>query len=331
LATIEELKVATEEYGIDTILIDLGCQEVSRKGDNVYCCCPMHENSDNPTSFLFKNGFGYCYTVCNRKYDIFNIVQKMKSCSFAEAVDYLSAKVGLEIEYQVLSDYGGNENREFLKSLKKLKKPSSDVKFLDKSLLEEFIPSLHTSLRKAGYNDKTKDYFNLRYAMNGFFSNRIIIPVYDIDENLITIAGRSTINDDKEKYKFLPDTDKNATLYNINNAMTYVEILREVFLVEGYKSVWRLYQWGYGNVVACMGSKVSDEQKKLLLSMASKIYVIGDYDSAGIELNKSVKRILGKYCDVEVIDLGLVGGLPVKSSPADITKEQFEILLDKVR
>lgn len=324
-----------EEYGVKELFIDLGVEKVSKRDKHTYCVCPFHEGADNPNGFAYSNGFGYCFTQCNRKYDLFDVVMRMKSCDFVDAVSYLSELVGVDVSYTRATSVSSDAliNRAFLSSVRRVKskKQSVEWKPIDKSVFNDITPSLHTMLRREGFDNDVRDYFDLGFAQSGYLANRITVPIDYIDGSIVTISGRSVLSKDElemtgtRRYQIWFDTDKSVTLYNISRALPYVEFTKEIFLVEGFKSVWRLYQWGYGNAVATMGTSLSDEQRKILLKLGVRVIVVGDRDEAGKKYNKLVYDLLHNFSDIEIMDMYKLN-VPEKSSVDDITKNQFQWL-----
>ncbi|WP_336786905.1 toprim domain-containing protein [Paenibacillus sp. MMO-177] len=324
-----------EQIGIADLFKMLEMSTVKIKGDNVYCVCPFHEGADNPNGFAWSNGFGFCFTQCNRKYDLFDIVMRMKGYDFPEAISFLADLVGVDIEFsrQAATVSDGLENRSFLSQLKRAKSKKKAVEWtpLPNTVFNDIEPVLHSMLRKEGFDNEVREYFNLGYARSGYLEGRITVPIDYIDGSIVTISGRSVLPKEEiemsgiRRYQIWFDTDKGVTLYNIGRADPYIAIMKEVFVFEGFKSVWRLHQWGYPNAVATMGTSLTDEQRKLLLKLGVKIIVCGDRDKAGKEFNQKVEGAVSKFADFAVMDMYKLD-VPEKSSLDDITKQQFEFL-----
>lgn len=319
-----------EEYGVARLFKQLGMKEVSESGKHIYAVCPFHAGADNPNGFCYTNGFGYCFTQCNRRYDLFDIVMKMQSCSFPEAVAYLGKLVGMDTDrvFRQAENWGGHENQDFVSRLRRIRKKlvRPTLEPLDDSIMEQFVPALHTILREEGFDNETRDYFDLRFAPDGYMQNRIIIPIDAPDGSIISLSGRS-VDGSLPRYKIWHGTDKSLTLYNISRAQMFIELTGEVILVEGFKSVWRLQQWGYGNAVAVMGASLSEEQRRLLLQLNCKILVCGDRDEAGRLFNQQVYNKCFRFADVEVLDMYVLN-VPETSSVDNISLEQFRYLYD---
>lgn len=331
-----------DEYGIYELFTTLDLIDVTKKGKAVYCVCPFHTGADNPEAFCYTNGFGYCFTHCNRKFDLYEIVMKAKNCDFMESLNYLASLVNYDIEYSYNPEIkkftaDSHINRNFLKSIKRVKtvKETVEWKPIDTVILSSFEPVMHTKLRQEGFDNDVRDYFNLGYSTNGYLQGRITIPVDYIDGSIVTVAGRSTLDDGEikrlklKKYLVWYETEKGVTLYNISRALPSIKQTNEVIVVEGYKSVWRLYQWGIQNAVAVMGSTLTEQQRKILLRLSCDIIVCGDRDEAGQLLNKQVLDECGKFSNVKALNLHNLN-VPDKSSIDNITFDQFKYLMSTI-
>jgi len=324
-----------EKIGIETLFKQLGLKEVNKIGDRITSICPFHEGADNPNAFSFKvsQGTGYCFTKCHKSYDIYNIIMAAKSCDFTEAIEFISDLIGKEIGFKSKSAAVNADNLNFLKQVKQIrnKKKNEEIAVFDNRILNTFIPKLHTVLRQERFDNETREYFSLSFTFDGYFADRITIPIDNPDGSILTVSGRSIKSDEDiefenlQKYLLYPGIDKTKTLYNISRADPFIDLFNEVILFEGFKSIWRLHQWGIDNTVATMGSSISDNQIYILLKTGAKIIVCGDNDEAGRKLNKMVIEKTKKFADISYIDMSIIN-IPEKSSPSDITKEQWEYL-----
>lgn len=323
------------DIGVHELFKMLDLQQVSRKNGGVYAVCPFHEGADNPTGFCYKGGFGYCFTHCHRKFDLFDITMKARGCEFTEAVAYLADLVGMEVDfsYTPKQTTDSQPNREFLNQLRSIKSKKKITQWtpIDLKVFNDFIPNMHTTLRQEGFDNDVKEYFGICFGVSGYMEDRVVVPIDYSDGSIITVSGRSIYSDEVlqerniRRYQIWYDTDKGVTLYNISRALPYIELQKEVIVVEGFKSVWRLHQWGYRNVVAVMGNVLTEDQKKILLKLNCDIIVCGDKDKAGIDLNNQVVDECKLFADVKIMDMYLLD-VPEKSSIDNITKEQFEYI-----
>ena len=116
------------------------------------------------------------------------------------------------------------------------------------------------------------------------------------------------------------------TLYNISRINPNDDY---IIIVEGFKSVWRLYENGFKSVVATMGSSISDEQVKLLLKLGRKVICIGDNDKAGKRLNQGIYNRLYKFLNVVKIDMSEFTDV-YKASPCDLDFDDIDELIEVI-
>lgn len=132
------------------------------------------------------------------------------------------------------------------------------------------------------------------------FTNRITIPIKDIEGNVIGFAGRSVVESNMiPKYINSPDSPifhKGETLFNLNN-LKIDNKPTEIVLAEGYFDVIRLNSIGVENVVAPMGTGFTLKQAALLKLYSNNITVMFDGDLAGI---KAAFRTLMLFLSLEI-------------------------------
>lgn len=122
---------------------------------------------------------------------------------------------------------------------------------------------------------------------------RIIIPIYDINGNIISMTGRDILPNSDLRYKELSINDDykdvyrnfapKKHLYNLNKAKHYINVDNELILVEGYFDVIRLNSIGVHNVVAALTTSLTVEQKKILEKLNPlKLTILFDGDDSGV-------------------------------------------------
>jgi DNA primase len=130
------------------------------------------------------------------------------------------------------------------------------------------------------------------------------------------------------KYILTPGFDKQNCLYNLNRAHEYGHEL-PIIVVEGFKSVWRLYEYGIKNVVCSMGSGITTGQQLLLCRFAFKgVVTFFDNDKAGVIGTTQACADLGDKLDVRPVFIQEVDENGKGLDPADLTREQVYDYLD---
>ena len=117
------------------------------------------------------------------------------------------------------------------------------------------------------------------------FRNRLIFPIFNINNSPIGVGGR--IIEEKKflaKYINSPETPffkKGSNLYNLNNVRKLSNKVEDVYVVEGYMDVIGMYKEGIDNVVANLGTALTDKQILILNQFFNHIIICFDGDKSG--------------------------------------------------
>ena len=330
---LEELK-----YKCDIVEVISQYVPLQKKGGRYFGCCPFH-NEKTP-SFCVNNGWYHCFG-CGASGDVVKFVMEMESVSFYDAVKILADKVGLQLpevkldpQYAQKKEHGDvlkqlmrDAARYYRNNLLDEKKGNDAREYLHNRGLDDAIAkryglglsldneSMVGYMRRKGYSLKDLEECGLiANAQRPYdaFANRIIVPIMDSMSNVIAFGGRIYHGEkDVAKYKNSTNTtlfDKGRTIYGINfikrdkkmNGVAY----KELILVEGYMDVISLGASGIKNVVACMGTALTDGQARELSRMTENLYVCYDGDGAGKKATIRNVDILSKFVqNVRVISL----------------------------
>ena len=124
--------------------------------------------------------------------------------------------------------------------------------------------------------------FEIGYCTRGLMRGRIAIPIHDQHGTLVAYAGRA-VDDDfaakAGKYRLPEGFKKSFVLFNLHRAKDHAD--RGLIVVEGFFDCFRLHQAGHVNVVALMGSTLSEAQEQLLVAHADRLTLMFDGDDAG--------------------------------------------------
>lgn len=330
---LEELK-----YKCDIVEVISQYVPLQKKGGRYFGCCPFH-NEKTP-SFCVNNGWYHCFG-CGASGDVVKFVMEMESVSFYDAVKILADKVGLQLpevkldpQYAQKKEHGDvlkqlmrDAARYYRNNLLDEKKGNDAREYLHNRGLDDEIAkryglglsldneSMVGYMRRKDYSLKDLEECGLvGNAQRPYdaFANRIIVPIMDSMSNVIAFGGRIYHGEkDVAKYKNSTNTtlfDKGRTIYGINfikrdkkmNGVAY----KELILVEGYMDVISLGASGIKNVVACMGTALTDGQARELSRMTENLYVCYDGDGAGKKATIRNVDILAKFVqNVRVISL----------------------------
>jgi DNA primase len=152
-------------------------------------------------------------------------------------------------------------------------------------------------------------------------ANRLIYPIINAFDEVIAFGGRVLKKTEYAKYKNTKETiifNKSKTLYNINllKKLKREQAIKEIIIVEGYMDTISLYQAGFKNVVASMGTSLTQDQARLLKRYTDTVLISYDGDGAGQKANMRGLEILkGEGLNVKVVPL------PVGDDPDDVIKK----------
>ena len=275
-------RVILEYYKIDTL---------KRRGNKLIGPCPIHQG-DSPRAFhadLSKNVW-HCFTGCKSGGNQLDFVVMMEKTGLREAAiklrDFFLSDSTLAGETEPATMTGtvkpSSSKAKDKATTKKRPDEAEDNPPLSVKL--QLLPDHPHLMKVRGFKAETIEHFGLGYCSRGIMRGCIAIPIHDEHGALIAYAGRRLkAKDIKEegKYKFPKGFRKDLVLYNFNQAK---EVMKEqgLILVEGFFTVAKLWETGFQNTVACMGSSLSDAQAELLL-LSREVVILFDGDEAGIK------------------------------------------------
>ena len=304
--------------------------------------CPFH--SEKTASFTVSpaKGIFYCFG-CHEGGDVISFFSSMEQCSPIEAANELITRYNLQVPDELLI-----QKTSQLKSIKKeiqnvftfFANWCSDQ--LKNSLGYDYVTKRGIKIDifngLIGYFPQKNLQFFLQEALNkGFlaedfkkvgilmqgqtgiyspFEERIIFPIKNHLGNIVACGGRIfKENDQRAKYYNSKEHEafkKGDLVYGLDQAKKSIQKFGYVILVEGYLDCLMMWQAGYENTVATLGTACTIEQLALISRYTSNLYVMYDSDKAGI---KAMLRLVG-LCWKFALDLKVIT-LPVGVDPAD--------------
>lgn len=293
---------------------------LKRQGpSNHWARCPLPGHSEKTPSFSVNEPgqFYHCFG-CGKSGDVIKFIQEVESLTFYEAVKFLAeiakmpipedskyddeqlkqAKLRKDRLYALLRDtalfYVANLKTESAKPFRDyLSKRGISAETITKFGIgaSTNYNDLPIYLKNKGYTDEEMlsagvCQKNQRGNLYDFQANRLIIPIINSLGKVIAFGGRILEAKGVGKYKNTSDTiifNKKRNLYGINNLKVEKNNtgLKNVIMVEGYMDTIALYQAGFKNVVASMGTSLTLDQAKLLKRYTDVVLVSFDGDSAG--------------------------------------------------
>ena len=283
-----DVQLLKETVDLSLLLHSLGFKITTENSREIRAACAIH-GGDNKSAFRLNKDTRtwLCFTnKCQETYgyDLIGLIKGVLKVDFKESLKYLQDLVGdTEINASLRVSKQFSKDRDaFIKSYASPKKPA----YVSEDHLISYRPlRSNTFKRKDNFSDSTLDYFEVAGGFTDDYGiRRDIIPLRDAEGTLKAYSLKDTrLNPPDNSFKYIITTGfiKDSVLYNLHNAKIYGNIA-PLIVVEGFKSVWRLYDYGIYNVVCTMGSFISPGQVELLKIYASKgVIIMYDADKAG--------------------------------------------------
>ncbi|MCL0052906.1 DNA primase [Dehalococcoidales bacterium] len=332
-------------------IVDVVSQYVSltKAGRTFRALCPFHSEK-HPSFFVYpEQQSWHCFGACNSGGDVFSFIMKKQNIGFGDALRLLGQKAGITIPsrsepereektklYQVneaagqyfhnllLNSPAGEKARSYLASRGLSLKTITEFQL---GFSPNSWEALKQYLMERGYSESELLTAGLIIETEAGkthdrFRNRLMFPIKDIKERT-TGFGARVLDDSLPKYLNSPQTpifDKSSCLYGINLAKTAIRQQNMVVIVEGYMDVITAHQNGFSNVVASMGTSVTEKQVSTLNRLTKNIALALDADAAGEE---AMLRCVG-YENILNAEVKVII-LPSGKDPDDVIREDSKI------
>lgn len=330
--TIQQIR---ERVEIEEVVSDF--VSLKRKGQNLWACCPFHNEKTPSFSVAPNKGIYKCFG-CGAAGDAIQFVMDVEGLNYIDALKYLARKYGIEIQEEALdaTELKAQNEKESLhivlgfagKYFQDLLWEHPDGKAIGLSYFKE-----------RGYNEKIIKQFELGYAIEAWdglvkaaeqkgynkellekaglvinkedryydrFRGRVIFPIHSVSGKVIAFGAR-ILKAEKNQPKYInsPETTvyhKSNILYGMHQARQAIRQAENCYLVEGYTDVISLHLAGVENVVASSGTSLTDEQIKLIGRYTDNITVLFDGDAAGMKASlRGIDMILEKGLNVRIV------------------------------
>ena len=272
-------------------------------GGSLKGLCPFHDEKTPSFQVTPSRGFYYCFG-CGEGGDVITFMQKIDNLSFAEAVERLADRVGIQLRYT--EDSGPRPEPGLRSRLMEAHQAAAEFfaaqlatpdalagrQFLasrgfDRAAAEQFgvgfAPRggrvLAQHLRGRGFSDKELVAGGLvRESGYDFFQSRLLWPIRDSGRQVIGFGARRLFDDDRMPAKYLntPETPlykKSHVLYGLDLARKPIGQKSQAVVVEGYTDVMAAHLSGVDTAVASCGTAFGDDHAKLLRRL------MGDHDA----------------------------------------------------
>jgi DNA primase len=328
-----------------------GHTELRRSGGRLVGRCPFHDERTPSFSVDPLEKLYYCFG-CQAGGDVFTFLQEKEGLEFREAVEQLADRYGVELALEA-ADAGEVERRRERDRLFELLGKTAlfyqrylwdsdeaakaraylEQRGLGREALEKYgvgyAPSawdrILTSAQRSGFSPAELEAAGLaqRGRQGGHYDRfraRIMFPLRDARGRVLGFGARAMREGQQPKYVNSSETAiyrKGRSLFGLDLARANATREGRVIVVEGYTDVIALHQGGIENVVASMGTALTDEQVAELARLARVVLLAFDADRSGQEAMLRVQRAAaGRGIDLKVVRL------PDDKDPCDLLLEE---------
>lgn len=293
---------------IDLVTLLEPTVRLKKNGTNYTGLCPFHQEKTPSFSVNPHKQYFHCFG-CGVHGDAIDFVARQQNLGFLEAVEWLAAQHGISLEMMQSTQENFNPLYQLLQAV---------TDYYQQQLRQDPQGKLARQyLEKRGLVPKTWTDFKIGFASNQWdgvlrqfggtsekeallleaglivrkdngqcydrFRNRVIFPIFDSRNRILGFGGR-VLDDSLPKYLNSPQTKvfhKSNAMYGLLQAFGRHHKQRAILVVEGYLDVISLCQGGITNVVATMGTALTEQHLKQLFSWTDTVWLCFDGDKAG--------------------------------------------------
>ncbi len=286
---------------------------LKKAGRNYKGLCPFHSEK-TPSFIVFPDSqTWHCFGACGTGGDIITFVMRRENLEFREALEELARRAGVSLRPQTPQEATAHKTMGLLAEIN----DAAAAQFHHWLVQTGGGAAARRYLERRGVSQESWNAFQLGYAPDEWhlleqalvakgyrvpdiiaagllserddgghhdrFRGRLIFPIRDIRGQVVGFGGR-VLDDALPKYLNSPQTplfDKSSILYGIDLAREAIREQGLAVIVEGYMDVVMAHQHGVRNVVASMGTALTEPQLKILKRLTKKIALALDSDAAG--------------------------------------------------
>ncbi len=309
MSVIDEIK-----QKVDIVEVVGGYTKLTKSGKTFKGLCPFHSEKHGSFFVYPEQQSWHCFGACNTGGDVFSFLMKKEGITFGEALGMLAERTGVVLTPRVESEAEKQENERLYQANQVATQYFNNI-LINSSAGER----ARNYMAKRGIVPKTITDFQLGFSLSewealktyllgkGFtdsellqaglvvqtdtggtydrFRQRIIFPIFDQKGRTIGFGGRA-MDDALPKYLNSPQTplfDKGKNFYAIHIATPAIRKQDSVIIVEGYMDALQAHQNRYSNVLASMGTAITEEHISRLKKLTKNVILAMDSDTAGEE------------------------------------------------
>jgi DNA primase len=315
---------------------------LKKAGRNYKGLCPFHAEK-TPSFVVFpETGTWHCFGACGTGGDVFTFVMKRENVGFGEALTMLARRAGVELEPRSPQETEAERRLDLLRQINQ----AAVGYFRQRLLQSDEAARARSYLAGRGLSTEILERFQVGYALDrwdgllGFlsgkgyspedahaagliveredgsgyydrFRQRVIIPIRDPRGRTIGFGGR-ILGEGVPKYINSPQTalfDKSSVLFGLDQARAGIRTSGVGVIVEGYMDVLMAHQHGLNNVVAQMGTALTEAQLRLLKRSTQRFVLALDSDTAGDQATLRGLEMARQVMDRQVVPVPTARGL----------------------
>ena len=323
-----------EEVRAKNDIVDVIASNVTlkRSGRNFFGLCPFHKEKSPSFAVSPDKQIFHCFG-CGAGGNVIHFISKIEGLDFKDTLEVLASRANIELP--ILDNYEDDKTAKLKSKVyeinkiaaefyhNNLYKPTSKIaqeyiknRKLDNNTLKSFLigysgnfDELYQLLKQKGYTAEEMQASSLiKKSQDGKFMDsfrkRLMFPIQDVRERVIAFGGR-VLDDSKPKYINSPENivySKGRNLFGLNVAKKYDT--KKIIIVEGYMDAISLYQRGITNVVASLGTAMTEAQGRLLRRHSEQIILGYDADGAGqAAILRGMEILQNLGCDIRVLQI----------------------------
>jgi DNA primase len=297
-------------------LVDIVGDSVSLKksGREFKACCPFHDEKTASFYVVPDKGFYKCFG-CGKSGSVFDFVMEHLGMDFVEAVEHVAGRVGVEVRREHRVRPEDDPDRPYYEIA-----AFAQSWFREQLIAEDVGATARSYLENRGIDAATAERFGIGYApdewrafreaalVHGFdeevmlvsgllkksekskepydgFRGRVMFPIESLGGKVIGFGGR-ILEGDAPKYINSPETpiyEKGKNLYGLSWAKNTIRLEKCALVVEGYMDAVSLAAAGFENVVAQLGTALTEAQAVRLTRYTTRVVLLFDSDKAGLK------------------------------------------------
>lgn len=337
-------------------IVDVISQYValSKNGKNYSGLCPFHGEKTPSFNVNAEKGFYHCFG-CGKSGDVIEFLKEYKQIGFKDAVVELASFAGVNLVLPEKNQVKENPNQAILDVNNQAARlyhivlmstelgEKARAYLLERGITQELIKRYNIGLSpdendfifqnlSSKFDEKVMANSGLFHFSNqkvfDAFSNRIMFPIMNEFGQTIGFSGRKWQSQDTSKAKYIntsqtPVFDKSFELWNFDKAKPFISRHHEVYLMEGFMDVIAADKAGIQNVVASMGTALTEQHVRRLKKVANQFVLVYDGDDAGQNAIYKAMQLIGES-DVTIVKI------PEKMDPDDYQKHYGPVELERL-